>query len=73
MLDKADIIIVKFGEKYRQWNAAFDSGYAIAKGKSLIILHPPEFNHPLKEIDAAALAVTHNIYQVIEVLTYITS
>ena len=54
----ADIVVVRFGEKYKQWNAAFDAGYAAALGKSLIIMHGPDHQHALKEVDAAALAVT---------------
>ena len=65
-------MVVKFGEKYRQWNAAFDAGYAVAKGKSLIVIHPEEFNHALKEIDAAAVAVCHETGQTLEILKYIT-
>lgn len=50
LLDEADVVVVKFGDKYRQWNAAFDAGYAAAKGKSLIVLHPPALGHMLKEV-----------------------
>lgn len=67
----ADIVVVRFGEKYKQWNAAFDAGYASALGKSLIILHGPEHSHPLKEVDAAALAVAQEPSQVVEILRYI--
>ncbi|MGB3553965.1 MAG: YtoQ family protein [Jannaschia sp.] len=67
----ADIVVVRFGEKYRQWNAAFDAGMASALGKSLITLHDPEYRHPLKEIDAAALAVAETPAQVVEILTYV--
>ena len=49
LLEEADVVVVKFGDKYRQWNAAFDAGYAAAKGKSLIVLHPPALGHMLKE------------------------
>ena len=70
-IDKADIVVVKFGEKYRQWNAAFDAGYAAAKGKSLIVIHPPEFTHALKEVDAAASAVAETPAQVVSILKYI--
>mgnify|MGYP000099895921 CR=1 FL=1 len=71
-IKRADIVIVRFGEKYRQWNAAFDAGMAAALGKSLIVEHPAEFTHPLKEIDAAAHAVAENTEQVIEILRYLT-
>ncbi len=67
----ADVVVVRFGEKYRQWNAAFDAGYAAALGKALIVLHPPEHDHPLKEVDAAALAVAREPGQVVEILRYV--
>lgn len=67
----ADIVVVRFGEKYRQWNAAFDAGYAAALGKSLIVLHGPEHQHPLKEVDAAALAVAEHPAQVVQMLAYV--
>ena len=53
----ADVVVVRFGEKYRQWNAAFDAGYAAALGKSLIVLQMAEHDHALKEVDAAAQSV----------------
>jgi YtoQ family protein len=71
-IELADVVVVKFGEKYRQWNAAFDAGYASAMGKKLIIMHPPEHTHALKEVDAAALAVTETPHQVVEILKYVT-
>ncbi|MBT8408830.1 MAG: YtoQ family protein [Alphaproteobacteria bacterium] len=67
----ADVVVVRFGEKYKQWNAAFDAGYASALGKSLIVLHGPEHQHPLKEVDAAALAVAEEPRQVVEILRYV--
>ena len=67
----ADVVVVRFGEKYRQWNAAFDAGYAAALGKSLIIMHGPETQHALKEVDAVAAAVVETPEQVVQVLTYV--
>jgi YtoQ family protein len=67
----ADIVVVRFGDKYKQWNAAFDAGYASALGKSLIILQPPEHDHALKEVDAAALAVARSPAQVVQMLRYV--
>lgn len=67
----ADIVVVRFGDKYKQWNAAFDAGYASALGKSLIILQPPEHDHALKEVDAAALAVAREPGQVVDILRYV--
>ena len=71
-IECADLVVVKFGEKYKQWNAAFDAGYSAAKGKSLIIMHEDNHQHALKEIDATALAVVQNNQQLIEVLKYVT-
>lgn len=70
---EADIVVVRFGEKYRQWNAAFDAGVAAALGKSLIVLHGPEHQHALKEIDAAALAVAERPEQIVQILRYVLS
>ena len=71
LIGEADVVVVRFGEKYRQWNAAFDAGYAAALGKSLIVLHPPEHRHPLKEVDAAADAVAETPEQVVALLRYV--
>ena len=71
-LERADLVVVKFGEKYRQWNAAFDAGYAAALGKQLIVIHPSEFTHALKEVDGAAQAVAETSQQVVEILKYVT-
>lgn len=72
-IEDADVVVVRFGEKYKQWNAAFDAGYAAALGKSLIVLHGPDHQHALKEVDAAALAVAERPEQVVEMLRYILS
>jgi len=71
LIEKADAVVVRFGEKYRQWNAAFDAGYAAALGKPLIVMHQDEHAHALKEVDAAALAVTKTPEQVVEILRYV--
>ncbi|RRJ82586.1 YtoQ family protein [Aestuariirhabdus litorea] len=72
MLQQADIVVVRFGDKYKQWNAAFDAGQAVAMGKQLIVMHAPELTHPLKEVDAQAMAVTETPQQVVEILKYIS-
>lgn len=72
-IEDADVVVVRFGEKYKQWNAAFDAGYAAALGKSLIVLHGSDHQHALKEVDAAALAVAERPEQVVEMLRYILS
>jgi len=71
MIEESDLVVVRFGEKYKQWNAAFDAGYAAALGKPLVILHPEEHDHALKEVDAAANAVAREPEQVVEILRYV--
>ncbi|EHN09470.1 hypothetical protein PAI11_37050 [Patulibacter medicamentivorans] len=71
LLERADVVVVRFGEQYRQWNAAFDAGQAAALGKPLITLHPPEHDHALKEVDRAALAVAREPEQVVAILRYV--
>ncbi|MCW1952285.1 MAG: YtoQ family protein [Octadecabacter sp.] len=70
-IQDADVVVVRFGEKYRQWNAAFDAGFAAALGKSLIVLQQPDHDHALKEVDAAALAVAREPGEVVEILRYV--
>jgi YtoQ family protein len=70
LIRRADVVVVRFGEQYKQWNAAFDAGYAAALGKPLISLHPPEHDHALKELDRAAMATAREPEQVVEILSY---
>ena len=70
LLQRADVVVVRFGDKYRQWNAAFDAGYAAALGKPIITLHDGELTHALKEVDRAAMAVAETPEQVVEILRY---
>ena len=70
-IGRSDIVVVRFGDQYKQWNAAFDAGYAAALGKSLIIMHGADHQHALKEVDAAALAVVENADQVAAILHYV--
>ena len=70
-IEDADIVVVRFGEQYRQWNAAFDAGYAAALGKPLVTLHPEQHDHALKEVDRAALAVAREPEQVVALLRYV--
>ncbi|MEO0401259.1 MAG: YtoQ family protein [Pseudomonadota bacterium] len=72
-ISDADVVVVRFGDQYKQWNAAFDAGYAAALGKSLIILHGAGHAHALKEVDAAALAVAQEPAQVVDILRYVLS
>ncbi len=72
MLEACDLAIVRFGEKFKQWNAAFDAGYCAAIGKPYITLHDANIVHPLKEVDAAAMAWAQTPEQVVEILKYVT-
>jgi YtoQ family protein len=70
LLRKADVVVVRFGDRYRQWNAAFEAGYAAALGKPIVTLHDAELTHALKEVDRAAMAVAESSQQVVEILRY---
>ena len=70
LLRRADVVVVRFGDKYRQWNAAFEAGYAAALGKPVITLHDEELTHALKEVDRAAMAVAQSPDQVVDILRY---
>ena len=71
LIEEADVVVVRFGDKYKQWNAAFDAGYAAAMGKSLVIMHGADHQHALKEVDAAALAVVETPDQVVQILRFV--
>jgi len=71
LIRKADVVVVRFGDKFRQWNAAFDAGYAAALGKPIVTLHDDELDHALKEVDRAALATARSSEQVVDVLRYV--
>jgi YtoQ family protein len=71
LIRDADLIVVRFGDKYRQWNAAFDAGFAAALGKPIVTVHDPELDHALKEVDRAAQATARESEQVVDVLRYV--
>jgi len=73
LIENCDIAIVRFGDKYKQWNAAFDAGCCAALGKPYITLHDEAIVHPLKEVDAAAMAWAKTPEQVVEILKYVTT
>lgn len=72
-IENCDVAVVRFGDKYKQWNAAFDAGYCAALGTPYITLHDEDIIHPLKEVDAAALAWATTPEQVVEILKYVTA
>ena len=71
LIEESDIVVVRFGEKYKQWNAAFDAGYAAAMGIPIITLHNEEHDHALKEVDGAARATARTPEQIVEILKYV--
>ena len=73
MIEMCDIAVVRFGDKYKQWNAAFDAGCCAALGKPYITLHDENIIHPLKEVDASAMAWAQTPDEVIEILKYVTN
>jgi YtoQ family protein len=73
LIRAADVVVVRFGDKYRQWNAAFDAGYAAALGTPYVTLHDPELDHALKEVDRAAQGTARTAEQVVDVLRYVVT
>jgi YtoQ family protein len=72
-IKNADLVVVRFGPKYKQWNAAFDAGFAVALGRPIITLHDAEHDHALKEVDEAAKATCRHPEQVVDILAYLLS
>ncbi len=73
LIEQCDLAVVRFGDKYKQWNAAFEAGFCAALGKPYITLHDEDIIHPLKEVDAAAMAWAKTPDEVVEVLKYVTT
>ncbi len=71
LIENCDVAVVRFGEKYKQWNAAFDAGCCAALGTPYITLHNEDIIHPLKEVDASAMAWATTPEQVVEILKYV--
>ncbi len=71
MIESCDMAVVRFGDKYKQWNAAFDAGMLAALGKPYITLHDESIIHPLKEVDGAAMAWAQTPEQIVEILKYV--
>ncbi len=71
LIERADVVVVRFGDQYRQWNAAFDAGFAAANGIPIVTLHDPALTHALKEVDGAALATAETPEQVVRILKYV--
>mgnify|MGYP002267085915 FL=1 len=72
LIQQSDLVIIRFGDKYKQWNAAFDAGYCAALNKPYVTLHEEDIIHPLKEVDAAAMSWARTTSQVVVILRYVT-
>lgn len=72
LIEASDLVVVRFGDKYKQWNAAFDAGYSAALDIPYITLHDKDIIHPLKEVDGSAMAWAQTPDQVVEILKYVT-
>ena len=73
MIEQCDVAVIRFGNQYKQWNAAFDAGYCAALNKPYVTLHDAEIVHPLKEVDASAMAWAESTEQVVEILRHVTT
>jgi YtoQ family protein len=73
LIENCDLAIVRFGDKYKQWNAAFEAGFCAALGKPYITLHDEAIIHPLKEVDASAMAWAKTPAEIVQVLKYVTA
>ncbi len=72
LIQQSDLVIIRFGDKYKQWNAAFDAGYCAAMNIPYVTLHDEDIIHPLKEVDAAAMSWAKTTKQIVEILKYVT-
>ncbi len=66
----ADIVVLRFSENSKQYNAALDAGPATTLGKSLIGMRRARHEHALKEINTAAAAMVTNAEKVTQTLRY---
>lgn len=72
-IKQCDLAVIRFGNQYKQWNAAFDAGYCAALDKPYITLHDAELVHALKEVDGSAQSWATTPEQVVEILTYLSA
>ena len=73
LINSCDLAVVRFGDKYKQWNAAFDAGFCAAMDIPYITLHDEDIIHPLKEVDASAMAWATTPEQIVEIIKYTIS
>lgn len=70
LIKSCDLAVVRFGDKYKQWNAAFDAGFCAALDIPYITLHDEDIIHPLKEVNASAMAWATTPEQIVEIIKY---
>src|SRR5690625_4816205 len=68
LIEQADLVVVRFGDKYKQWNAAFDAGHCAALDQPRSILHDDALIHRLKAVAAGAQAWAAAAGQLVETL-----
>lgn len=71
LMQKSDVVIALFGDKYKQWNTAMDASTALAIGKPLILVRQPDLHHALKELAQKANVVVADIEQAMDALAYV--
>ncbi|WP_430784703.1 YtoQ family protein [Virgibacillus flavescens] len=71
LMQKSDVVIALFGEKYKQWNTAMDASAALTMNKPTIIVRPDSLIHPLKELSNKANVTVETVDQALDVLAYI--
>jgi len=72
LISQCDVAVIRFGNQYKQWNAAFDAGYCAALGKPYITLHDDDIIHALKEVDGSSQGRATTPEQVVDILRYVT-
>ena len=72
LIENSDLVVVRFGDQFKQWNAAFDAGYCAALGTPYVTLHASDTVHALKEVDSGAMAWATSVDQVVGILEYVT-
>lgn len=71
LMQKSDLVVALFGEKYKQWNTAMDAATAITLNKPTIIIRPESLIHPLKELSNKANVTVETVDQALDAISYI--
>ncbi|BBI74895.2 hypothetical protein HAALTHF_42360n [Vreelandella aquamarina] len=60
LIEQADLVVVRFGDKYKQWNAAFDAGYCAALAKPYITLAQRRDRSPAERSRRPSASLVHH-------------